>query len=354
MFSDPHKICSLLYTMLVTGIILIPTAIATPAAVQDFADMRSVITAAASSIGDENNPNRGFGFNLFGGSGQMGTADLVNNITNTILRGKFQLDTNRVRVFTSTPSNLFISTDMYQQQTSWLLPSNLANTTINGTVPTPPTLATPTLPLTASLALPTNIPTTTPTLDNLTVDLTSPYMEYVQAIPNLSNSLIALGRAFHREMNAPVNEAVAGLQQTLTTFQTALLESGFIRSQAVIPTIRASSSLETAATAWSRFLNLPGGGGSDDDAGSTSPSSPLQPSLPGSGRGIFGRAEARRPPPGNGRFYSHFELWNRSEPRPRASTDGKATPHDLVVQAEEKRVSTIAAEKARVGRPFVV
>jgi Tfp pilus assembly major pilin PilA len=98
MFSTYQKARSLLHTMLVTGIILIPTAIATPA-VQELVDMRSVINAAASAIGDPNNPNRGFGFNLFGGSGQIGTADLVNNITNTILRGKFQLDTNRVCVF---------------------------------------------------------------------------------------------------------------------------------------------------------------------------------------------------------------------------------------------------------------
>ncbi|KAI4644309.1 hypothetical protein J4E93_006209 [Alternaria ventricosa] len=316
--------------MLVTGIILIPSAIATPAAVQDLTDLRSVINSAASAIGDPNNPNRGFGFNLFGGSGQMGTADLVNNITNTILRGKFQLDTNR---------------------TSWLLPSN---STLNGTLPTSsvPTLATPTLPLTASLALPTSIPTTTPTLDNLTIDLTSPYMDYVQSMPNLANSLITLGRSYHREMNSPVNEAVAGLQQSLTTFQTALLESELISAQAVIRTIRASSSLESAATAWSRFLNLPGGGSVDDEAGSAAPSSP---SLQGVGRSsVLGRAEAKRPPPGNGRFYSHLELWNRSEPRPRVSTEGKFSPHDLVVQAEEKRVSTTAAEKARVGRPFVV
>lgn len=348
MFSVHHKASSLFHTMLVTGIIMIPTAMATPAAVQDLTDLQSVINSAASAIADPNNPNRGFGFNLFGGSGQMGTADLVNNITNTILRGKFQLDTNRVCIFTPTPSSVVTSTKNHQQQTSWLLP----NTTINSTLPTLPTLATPTLPLTASLALPTSIPTTTLTLDNLTIDLTSPYMEYIQSMPNLANSLITLGRAYHREMNSPVNEAVAGLQQSLTTFQTALLESDLISAQAVIRTIRASSSLESAATAWSRFLNLPGGGGDDDDAGSASPSSP---SVPGAQRpGVLGRAEAKRPPPGNGRFYSHFELWNRSEPRARVSTEGKFSPHDLVVQAEEKRASTTAAEKARVGRPFVV
>lgn len=89
------KITSLLCTMLVTGIILAPAALATPA-LQDLVDLRTVINAAASTIGDQNNPNRGWGFNIFGGNGQMGTADLVNNITTTILRSKFQLDTNKV------------------------------------------------------------------------------------------------------------------------------------------------------------------------------------------------------------------------------------------------------------------
>jgi hypothetical protein len=169
-------------------------------------------------------------------------------------------------------------------------------------------------------------------------------MEYIQAIPNLSSSLTALGRAFHREMNAPVTEAVAGLQQSLTTFQTALLEGDLISAQAVVRTIRASSSLETAATAWSRFLNLPSGGSDnndDDEAGSVSP-----PSLPAVERpGVLGRAEAKRPPPINGRFYSHFELWNRSD---------KARPRGRAVQAEEKRVDTITAEQVRVARRFVV
>lgn len=99
MFLTLQKVC-IIHNMLVTGIILAPLATATiTPAVQDLVDLRGVINAAASSIGDPNNPNRGFGFNLFAGSNQMGTADLVNNITNTILRGKFQLDTNKVRTY---------------------------------------------------------------------------------------------------------------------------------------------------------------------------------------------------------------------------------------------------------------
>jgi hypothetical protein len=178
-------------------------------------------------------------------------------------------------------------------------------------------------------------------------------MDYVQAIPNLSSSLTTLGRSFHHEMNRPVTEAVTGLQQTLTTFQTAMIESDLITAKAVMRTIRASSSLESAGTAWSRSLNLPGSGSDhdddDDDAGSASPS-------PASNRpGILGRAEVQRPPPKDGRFYTHLELWNRSEPRDRVSTEGKTAPYGgVVVQAEEKRSSATAAEKAKVGRPFVV
>lgn len=94
MFSAHTGAHRLLTTMLLTGIILVPAAIATPA-VQDLADLRTVINAAAGTIGDPKNPNLGWGFSLGSGNG-MGTADLVNNITNTVLRVKFQVDTNKV------------------------------------------------------------------------------------------------------------------------------------------------------------------------------------------------------------------------------------------------------------------
>ena len=87
---------ALLSMVLVTGIILAPAAIATPA-VQNLIDLRTIITAAATTIGDDRNPNLGFGFNLLGSNGQMGTADLVSNITATVLQTKYQLDTNKVR-----------------------------------------------------------------------------------------------------------------------------------------------------------------------------------------------------------------------------------------------------------------
>jgi hypothetical protein len=102
MFSTHTKLHSLLTIMLFTGIILVPSAIATPA-VRDLVDLRTIVNAAASTVGDPNNPNRGWGFNI-GSGGGMGTADLINNITNTALRIKFQIDTNKV----CTQSHLFM------------------------------------------------------------------------------------------------------------------------------------------------------------------------------------------------------------------------------------------------------
>jgi hypothetical protein len=204
-------------------------------------------------------------------------------------------------------------------------------------------------------------------LNNLTIDLTDSYLDYVASIPNIASSLTSLGRSYHREMNAPVSEAIAGLEESLTTFQTSLLSSELISALAVIRTIRASSTMETAQTAWSRLLNLPGGTGGDDDAAGD----PAASSSPRGG--LLGRAEAKRPRPKNGLFYTHQELWNtsesvtvkkatkqgvvvraeeRSEPRARQSTMGKSDPHDVVVQKEEQLA--MSAEKAKVGRPFVV
>jgi hypothetical protein len=96
MFSAHTTTHTLLSMVLVTGIMLAPAALATPA-VQNLIDLRTVINAAAATIGDTHNPNLGFGFGLgLGSNGQMGTADLVNNITTTVLQMKFQMDTNKV------------------------------------------------------------------------------------------------------------------------------------------------------------------------------------------------------------------------------------------------------------------
>ncbi|KAF1945781.1 hypothetical protein EJ02DRAFT_463030 [Clathrospora elynae] len=308
--------------MLVTGVILIPTVMATPA-VQDLVDLRNVINAAASAIGDPNNPNRGFGFNMLGNGGQMGTADLVNNVTTTILRGKWQLDTNK---------------------TGWLLPDNLANTSIPLSDTAPP--STPTLPLSSSLVLPSVLPTSTSTLNNLTIDLSTPYTDYVSSIPNLSTSLVALGRSYHREMNSPVSTAIDALEQSVTTMQTAMLESGLIDSQAIIRTIRANAALADAQQAWSHSLNLPGGDSDDNYGSSDAPAATGVPMFKKRGE----ESGVKRPPPADGKFYTHQELWNRSEPRARQSMEGKARPYDVIVKLEGQHGRT--AENARVGLPF--
>jgi hypothetical protein len=93
MFSAHHlKLSSLLTTMFVSGIILAPAVIAATPASKDLGDLRTVIIAAAGTIGDPKNPNLGWGL---GSKDEFGTADLVNNITTTLLRIKFEIDTNK-------------------------------------------------------------------------------------------------------------------------------------------------------------------------------------------------------------------------------------------------------------------
>ncbi|KAF2027900.1 hypothetical protein EK21DRAFT_70887 [Setomelanomma holmii] len=345
-------------TMLVTGIILAPVAIATPA-VQDLINLRTIINAAANTIGDTNNPNRGWGFGSAGG--QMGTADLVNNATNAVLAMKWQIDTNKVSApFVSFSRKVVLMT----QQTAWLLPDNVTLPTTNITTPTP-TPFTPTLPLSTSIVMPSTLPTS---VANATMDLSTPYIDYISSIPNLSTSLTSLGRfvlpskplfslsfsdhtntthsAYHREMNAPVKDAISGLQQCISTLQSAMLQDNLISSQAILRTIRASSSLEAAQVAWGRYLNLPGTVGSAGGDSGTSESDTgglrvRKRSLEDAG----GAGKVIRPPPSHGRYYTHDELWSREGPKPRQLKGRKASWHNAVVQG---------AENARIGRPFVV
>jgi hypothetical protein len=142
-------------------------------------------------------------------------------------------------------------------------------------------------------------------------------------------------------MNAPISQSIDALQQALTALQTDMLQNDCIGSQAVLRTIRASSSLENAQAAFGRFLNLPGG-----SAGESGDVSARKRDV-GSGEGAI------RPPPAHGPYYTHAELWGRNEARTRASREGKASRSDEVVQWEERRVR-VGAEDARVGRPFVV
>jgi hypothetical protein len=308
--------------MLVTGIILAPAVMATPA-VQDLADTRAVINSAASTIGDLQNPNRGWG--LFGSSSQMGTADLINNITSTILQSKFQVDTNKVGLLQSTslPSLTIV-------QTAWLKPTNATtDPALNTSAPSP---LTPTLPLTSSMVLPSTLPISTPSLQNVTTDLSTPYNDYVSAIPNLSTSLTSLGRAWHREMNSPVRDAISVLQESINTLQTTMLQGELISSSAVLRTIRASSSLESAQQAWSRYLNLPGSAGSGDDGEDALTSS--------------SKRSVQRFPPVNGREYTHKELWGRKE----RSGAGKPSQQDVVTewrgQAKDLRRNTAQTFRA--------
>ncbi|EAT89464.2 hypothetical protein SNOG_02733 [Parastagonospora nodorum SN15] len=313
MFSVYLNTQSLSAAMLFTGIILAPVALATPA-VQDLNDLRTVVDAAAKTIGDPSNPNRGWGFNI--GNKGMGTADLLNNITNTVLQIKFQIDTNK--------------TD--KKQTAWLLP-NATSPDLNTTTPTP------SLPLTSSIVLPLTAPTS---LVNATTDLSTPYIDYVAAIPNLATSLTSLGRyIFTHPSFFHISQAIDGLQQSLTTLQTTMLQSDLIGSQAVLRTIRASSSLENAQVAWGRFLNLPG-----------------RASAGGSGSGNDDREGARkrqllRPALADGKFYTHKELWGRSEGRSKALRDGKTRWAEAVAKLEAHRARVLNGH-ARVGRPFVV
>jgi hypothetical protein len=94
MFLACAHIHRLLAAMFVTGVILVSAAITTPA-VQDLINLRTVISAAASTIGDPKNPNLGWGIG-FGSKDGMGTADLVNNITTSVLRINFQVNKNKV------------------------------------------------------------------------------------------------------------------------------------------------------------------------------------------------------------------------------------------------------------------
>ncbi|KAF3045124.1 hypothetical protein E8E12_009445 [Didymella heteroderae] len=292
--------------MLVTSLVLAPAVMAT-SAVQDLTDLRTVINSVASTIGSPQNPNKGWG--LFGGSKEMGTADLINNITSTILQSKFQLDTNK---------------------TAWLNPGNI--TAIPGLNASAPSPQTPTLPLSSSMILPSTLPTRTPTLENVTTDMSIPYIDYVSAIPNLSTSLTSLGRAWHREMNSPVRDAISVLQESITTLQTTMLQDGLISSSAVLRTIRASSSLESAQQAWSRFLNLPGGAGIADD-GEDASATPSKRSM-------------QHFPPANGRQYTHKELWGRKD----QSEIGEPSQKDVAIgwhgQAEGLRRKIFQAFRA--------
>jgi hypothetical protein len=151
-------------------------------------------------------------------------------------------------------------------------------------------------------------------------------------------------------MNAPVNEAIQGLQQALTSLQTTMLQSNLISSQAILRTIRASSSLENAQVAWGRFLNLPGAAENSGNTGSGTGSGGILPGLGKRQVALDGEAgKIMRPPPAAGQYYTHEELWGRERP----STKGKAKRTEARAGSEERGV-TDGTENGKIGRPFVV
>ncbi|KAF2661739.1 hypothetical protein K491DRAFT_773716 [Lophiostoma macrostomum CBS 122681] len=192
----------ILQTMFVSGIILAPAIRAD--ALRDLGDLTTIINSAAATIGAPQNESRPWGFMSTSGQDQIGTADLIQNITTTLLKANFALG---------------------QNQTRWL----------NATSDNPQ----------ASV--------------NLTdIGLDEPYIEYVSTLPTLSTALITLGRSWHREMNRPVSDAISALEQTIDQFSTSLLTAGLVHSNSTLRTIRSSATLENAQVAWGRILNLPG------------------------------------------------------------------------------------------------
>lgn len=165
--------------------------------------------------------------------------------------------------------------------------------TVTNIDPAPPISSDP-----ATQSAATSTAATTPNANR--PNLSIAYTDFVSAMPNLSTNLTSLGRAYHKEMNAPVYQAIAALQQSLSTLQVAMLQSELINAQSVIRTIRASSSLEGAKGAWSRFLNLPGIAATaaeiDGDDGQ---------SLALSDGSVKKRTKAHVP----GRLFTHKELW---------------------------------------------
>ncbi|KAF2477925.1 uncharacterized protein BDR25DRAFT_338633 [Lindgomyces ingoldianus] len=204
------------------------------------------------------------------------------------------------------------------------------------------------------------------------VSLDDPYLEYINAIPNLATALSALGRSWHRELNRPVYEAIDALQQSISAFSTSLLSSSLVHTNSTIRTIRASSTLEDAQIAWSRTLNLPGSSKSSDSIVPSSKTrrsiaaeieilrnrrSPTIPrsatstdtlSVPSFTTGVKAsfieeeedaRNKAKRHlrlrPLPKGNHYSHHELWGR-EAAHCQSREGKPRPYDAVVLQKEQ------------------
>ncbi|KAL1593938.1 hypothetical protein SLS60_010671 [Paraconiothyrium brasiliense] len=176
-------------------------------------------------------------------------------------------------------------------------------------------------------------PTPTPNLPS-NISLDSPYVDYVSSIPTLANALIDLGRAWHKEWNSPVAEAIGALQQTITQFSTSMLEGDLLNSQSVLRTIRASTSLESAQVAWSRPLNLPGAAGTKKKR----------------------EEKVRRPQLAEGQHYTHKELWGRSGwvvPRLIKAEESSSKPAGELSGASNAKVAWSEWRIEQTARRFV-
>ncbi|KAF2005855.1 hypothetical protein P154DRAFT_286406 [Amniculicola lignicola CBS 123094] len=250
-----------LNTMIITGVLLVAPIVRADA-LTDLKDLKTVINSAATTIGTPTNSSRNWGF-LSPATGQLGTADLLQNITSSILKAKYGLDID---------------------PQSWI---NATNATHVGS--------------------------------NLT-SLDDPYIEYISAIPNLATALVALGRSWHREMNKPIHEGISYLQEAVNQFSTSLLSSNLTHSNSTMRTIRASNSLEDAQVAWTRILNFPGSSRSPSGSGSGSQKhrrwieADFDEGHDESN--LLAKKADLRPPHPNGQFYSHKELWGRKPNRP--------------------------------------
>ncbi|KAF2259460.1 hypothetical protein CC78DRAFT_621024 [Lojkania enalia] len=227
--------------MLLTGILLAPTVLSD--ALTDLQNLHAIVNNSSQIIGQATNSSRNWGDPFGGTDADLSTAGLVQNITATVLKSKWSLDTDQV---------------------TW---TNATNTTHSGT--------------------------------NLT-NLDAPYIDYVSAIPNLAAALTALGQSWHGELNKPVFDAIGGLQDSITAFQTSLLKAHLLTTSATLRTIRASTALEDAQIAWSRVLNLPGPSSTHDTPKARLRGLPVEKSG-GKGREKRGKGE---------RFFTHQELWD--------------------------------------------
>ncbi|KAH7119126.1 hypothetical protein B0J11DRAFT_440548 [Dendryphion nanum] len=264
-------------TVIFAGVIVAPTLVASNV-LTDLEGLKTTIENSSVVIASPDNAHRGW--SLWSPSDVSKTADLVMNITTSILRVKFNFDVD---------------------QPSWLIVSKPVNEA-NATLQTP-------------------ISTTSPV--NLTLlGIDTPYINYVSSIMTLSAALITLGRAWHSEYNRPVFDSIDALQLSISTFQTSLLQAGLIHSNSTLRTIRATTSLEDAQTAWSKPLNLPG-------SSRASQAEKLNK--------FWGRRENRAL---KGSYYTHKDLWGRQSGA-RQSLEGKARLHDGIVRQEE----SVAAQR---------